>query len=352
MPPQTYISMIERTKNPVTIDQLIDDNNNNFSPLVDSSDLNKTVKVSNKSKRILKTSTFTFIAQGDFDIVWLNVLVFTVAHLFAIHYLIYGSIARDFAPSIALLFLGYFSGLGITAGAHRLWSHRSYKAKLPLRIFLMLAQTVAGQNCLYVWCRDHRVHHKFSETDADPHNTHRGFFFAHVGWLLRKKHPDVISQSDKLDFTDLLRDPVVYYQMKYYTPLYFIFAFALPFSLVYFSFNVSFTACMSMFIYRYIASLHSTWFVNSTAHMFGDQPYSHEQQARENSFVSFGAIGEGYHNYHHTFPFDYKTAEDGMKLNVTKHFIDLMAWTGQAYDLKTVSHVTVDSVKRKTALHT
>lgn len=77
-----------------------------------------------------------------------------------------------------------------------------------------IGQCIAGQNSLFVWCRDHRVHHKFSETDGDPHNTNRGFFFAHCGWLLRKKHPDVISKAKTLDFSDLLADPVVKFQKE------------------------------------------------------------------------------------------------------------------------------------------
>lgn len=68
------------------------------------------------------------------------------------------------------------ASIGVTGGAHRLWAHRSYKAKLPLRIILMLWQTMAFQNHIYEWCRDHRVHHKFTDTDADPHNAKRGTF--------------------------------------------------------------------------------------------------------------------------------------------------------------------------------
>lgn len=68
------------------------------------------------------------------------------------------------------------------------------------------------QNDIYEWCRDHRVHHKFSETDADPHNSKRGFFFAHMGWLCVRKHPDVLNKGSTVDLSDLLEDPVVYYQ--------------------------------------------------------------------------------------------------------------------------------------------
>lgn len=68
--------------------------------------------------------------------------------------------------------LGGLSGFGVTGGAHRFWTHRSYKANTPLRIILMLCFTLSGQNSIYEWVRDHRVHHKFSETDADPHNSY------------------------------------------------------------------------------------------------------------------------------------------------------------------------------------
>lgn len=103
---------------------------------------------------------------------------------------------------------------GITSGAHRLWAHRAYKAKLPLRIFLCICQTIALQNHIYEWVRDHRVHHKFTETDADPHNAARGFFFSHIGWLLVKKHKDVMIKGKTVDMSDLEADPVVRFQRK------------------------------------------------------------------------------------------------------------------------------------------
>ncbi|XP_018058472.1 PREDICTED: acyl-CoA desaturase-like [Atta colombica] len=88
--------------------------------------------------------------------------------------------------------LGTAAMIGVTAGTHRLWSHRSYKAKWPMRLILMIFQTIAFQDTIYQWARDHRVHHKFTDTDADPYNARRGFFFSHIGWLLIRKHPDIV----------------------------------------------------------------------------------------------------------------------------------------------------------------
>ena len=99
-----------------------------------------------------------------------------------------------------------------------------------------------------------------------------------------------------------------------------------------------------------MTALHSTWFVNSTAHMFGDRPYNKKIEPRENYWVSYGAFGEGYHNYHHSFPQDYSTSELGGKLNLTKRFIDFMALLGLAYNLRKASRDVVHKRKLKVML--
>lgn len=84
-------------------------------------------------------------------------------------------------------------------------------------MLMQVAALIVSQNDIYEWCRDHRVHHKFSETDADPHNAKRGFFFSHMGWLCVRKHPDVMTKGAAVDLSDLLEDPVVKYQKMYVT---------------------------------------------------------------------------------------------------------------------------------------
>lgn len=83
-----------------------------------------------------------------------------------------------------------------------------------LIFFFLSIKKKKKKNDIYEWSRDHRVHHKFSETDADPHNARRGFFFAHVGWLLCKKHPEVIRRGKTIDMSDVLQDPIVAFQRK------------------------------------------------------------------------------------------------------------------------------------------
>ncbi|XP_068153051.1 acyl-CoA Delta-9 desaturase [Drosophila tropicalis] len=242
----------------------------------------------------------------------------------------------------------WVSGIGITAGAHRLWSHKSYNASLALRILLAFAFSISGQRDAYTWALDHRIHHKFSETDADPHNAKRGFFFAHVGWLFLTPHPKVAAKRDVIDMSDLEADPVVMFQRKYNVPLFALCSIIIPVLVPWYFWQedlwMSFWINFNM---RFTWTLNVAFFVNSVAHMYGKRPYDKNIMSREAPIVSLLAMGEGWHNYHHVFPWDYKTGEFGSyTLNVTTGFIDLCARLGLASGRKVVSP---DMIKRRAA---
>nr|XP_033818476.1 stearoyl-CoA desaturase 5 [Geotrypetes seraphini] len=282
------------------------------------------------------------------DIVWRNVILMALLHLGAVYSLVLIPTAQLLTLLWAYLcFL--LTALGVTAGAHRLWSHRSYKAKLPLRIFLAAANSMAFQNDIFEWVRDHRAHHKFSETDADPHNARRGFFFAHIGWLFVRKHRDVIEKGGQLDFQDLVQDPVVRFQRKYYKTSVLIMCFLIPTLMPWYFWGESlWNSYFLATILRYTISLNVTWLVNSAAHLYGNRPYDKNINPRENTFVTFGAIGEGFHNFHHTFPFDYSASEFGLRLNPTTCFIDFMCLLGLASDCKQAPKHIILSRKERT----
>ncbi|PIK45813.1 putative stearoyl-CoA desaturase [Apostichopus japonicus] len=278
------------------------------------------------------------------EIVWTNLIIHTVLHATALYGLTVEIWRSQWYTLLFAFVLGWFSNLGITAGAHRLWSHKAYSAKLPLRIFLAIIASLSCQNSIYIWCRDHRVHHKFTETDGDPHNAKRGFFFSHVGWLIVKKHPEVIEKGAKLDYSDMLNDPVVKFQHKFYYPLILMISFVLPTVVPYFLWNESlWNAYFVAAVMRLVLTLNIGWCVNSVAHMWGNHPYDETIEPAENIAVSFFALGEGWHNYHHAFPFDYRASELPWKLNPTTQFIDLMHLIGQAYGLKYMSKEAIRS---------
>ncbi|KAL6737370.1 hypothetical protein Aduo_011019 [Ancylostoma duodenale] len=217
-------------------------------------------------------------------VVYRNVALFAALHVGSLIGLYQVVFQAKWQTVAWMVFLHIFGGLGITAGAHRLWSHRSYKATLPVRILLMIMNSSALQNDIIEWARDHRCHHKWTDTHADPHNTTRGFFFAHMGWLLVRKHPQIKEQGTKLDLSDLFADPVCTFQRK-----------------------------------------------------FGFKPYDKAISPVESVWTTVSAIGEGGHNFHHTFPQDYRTSEYSLKLNWTRLFIDTCAALGLVYDRKSFS---------------
>ncbi|OWY99637.1 Acyl-CoA desaturase, partial [Phytophthora megakarya] len=166
------------------------------------------------------------------------------------------------------------NGLGITMGAHRLWAHRSYKACGLVRFLLMLCNSMANQGTIFHWSRDHRVHHKYSDTSADPHNSGRGFFFAHMGWLLVKKDPKVVKAGEGLNYDDLWADWTVVLQEKLnpWGNLFMCFVFPMMVTM-HFAGENWFNALFVCGFLRYVLDLHATWLVNSATHFYGSAEY-------------------------------------------------------------------------------
>ncbi|XP_072746321.1 acyl-CoA Delta-9 desaturase-like isoform X2 [Anoplolepis gracilipes] len=283
------------------------------------------------------------------ELKWLNIVFIILLHVGMLYACFIFKWLEDLRTTIWIFIMAMIGAIGITAGAHRLWTHRAYKAKWPLRIILVLCYVSAGQNNLYDWIRDHRVHHKYTDTDADPHNSNRGFFFSHVGWLMMKKHLDVIRKGHQVDMSDILADPVAFFSYKYFSLLKFIFAFLLPVMVPVYGWNETwYRAFISQILIRYTLNLNCTWSVNSVAHIWGSKPYDAHINPTENRFVAILAFGEGWHNYHHVFPWDYKAAELGNYMfNITTMFIDIFAKIGWAYDLKQPSKELVRTIVMK-----
>nr|XP_034186890.1 acyl-CoA Delta(11) desaturase-like isoform X1 [Osmia lignaria] len=276
-------------------------------------------------------------------IIWRNVIGIIVLHFLPVYGFVNGYRDAKFWTWIWSIAYGLVAGVGVTAGAHRLWAHRSYSAKVPLRIFLAYLYCMAGQTHFYKWIRDHRTHHRYTETTADPHDARRGFFFSHIGWLMVKRHPSVKKYGSKIDMTDVASDPVIKFYDKYYEIIMVWLCFVQPILLPVFMWGETWFISIHATLIRYVWSLHATFIVNSFAHMWGNRPYNRRVKPTENAAVSFFALGEGWHNYHHSFPWDYKAAELGAySLNPTTAFIELMARVGFAYNLKTPSKVLVD----------
>ena len=226
------------------------------------------------------------------------------------------------------LILFSFSEISITGGYHRLWSHKSYKASKLLEIFYLFFGTMASQSNVLKWARDHRTHHRCEENDGDPYNINKGFWHAHIWWLFNDYDTltkDQLIITDKLYMDDLKNNNLLLFQEKYFGELWVFIALIIPTYFCYF-WNDMYNGFFFNFI-RIFFNLHITWCVNSLAHYTGSKPYKVTLKAVDNLFVSILTFGEGWHNYHHSFPKDYRASPPNV-YNPTTNFIDLTYFIG------------------------
>jgi stearoyl-CoA desaturase (delta-9 desaturase) len=264
---------------------------------------------------------------------WLNITVFTLTGLITlIGVPAYAFIHGFDGWQIAAMIIGIaFCEISITAGYHRLWSHRAYEAHWLLRLMLAIGGTFATQNSILHWASDHRRHHRHVDDDKkDPYSAGRGFWYSHIGWMLRDYDSDHDWQYKNC--RDLKADPIVMWQHRYYMPLVLGLNFGIPVLLGLWHGDV-----LGMLLLAGVARLaishHLTFFINSLAHIWGRQPYTDSNSSRDNGVLAFLTMGEGYHNYHHSFQRDYRNGIRWWQFDPTKWLIRSMAWLGLAKNL-------------------
>ncbi|XP_063897096.1 acyl-CoA Delta-9 desaturase [Helicoverpa armigera] len=296
--------------------------------------------------KILKNTEKVFGFKNE--VKWYNTIFISMYHVFGFYWCwLYAFPVKELTVFFAIL-MYCINATGITCGVHRLFTHRSYKAIPALKIFLVICFCSAGQNSIYEWVRDHRLHHKFSDTDADPHNANRGFFFSHIGWLMMKKNEEVKKQGKKIDMSDIEGDEIIMFQKKYHTFLKLFFCYILPISLNIYLWNEDWKCAIAWQAFiRFLFVFHAELSVNSFAHLYGYQPYNKTIVPKENAFVSSVSFGEGWHNYHHSFPFDFKAAEFCDRFNWSTNMIRWWARQGWAYDLKEATPEMVSSLMKR-----
>jgi len=212
----------------------------------------------------------------------------------------------------------FATGLSITAGYHRLWSHRAYKANFAMRVFYAAFGAMALQNSILMWGSMHRVHHRHvDDEDQDPYSARRGLWFSHLGWMLRD-YP-----SSKVDFSnarDLLDDPVVAFQHKHYLVIALGMNILFPLAIGALTGDPWGTLVLAG-LFRLVMNHHFTFFINSLAHYWGRRPYTDANSARDNDILALVTFGEGYHNFHHLFQWDYRNGIRWWQFDPTKWWI-------------------------------
>jgi stearoyl-CoA desaturase (delta-9 desaturase) len=229
------------------------------------------------------------------------------------------------------IFLFYLAAtnMSVTAGYHRLFAHRAYECRRVVKLFYLLFGAATFQHSVLSWASDHRRHHQHIDRDGDPYNIRRGFFWAHIGWLLVNDHkPERFG-----NVPDLVADPLVRFQHRFYMPIAIVMGFGLPLA-VGAAIGHPWGCLLWAGVIRTVVGHHSTFLVNSLAHTLGTRPYSLAVSARDSVVTALLTFGEGYHNFHHRFAADYRNGVRRYQWDPTKWLIRGMAATGCAWNLR------------------
>jgi stearoyl-CoA desaturase (delta-9 desaturase) len=240
------------------------------------------------------------------------------------------------------------AGMSITAGYHRLFSHKAYDCHPLIKFFYLCFGAGAFQNSILKWGSDHRLHHQKVDSDTDPYNIKEGFWYAHVGWIVVKKNSEVKDRYAK----DFYADRMIMWQHKFYIPLAIFTGFILP------------AICGELFFHSWLGGLavagfarvvmlhHSTFFINSLCHYIGTTPYTDTNSAKDSWIMAILTFGEGYHNFHHYFQADYRNGIRWYHFDPTKWLIQSLNKVGLTYRLRHTSDEKIVEAKMEMKLKT
>ncbi|HLX47876.1 MAG TPA: acyl-CoA desaturase [Streptosporangiaceae bacterium] len=241
---------------------------------------------------------------------------------------------------LAIVFY-YISGLGISMGFHRYFTHLSYKAKRPMRIALAVAGSLAFEGPLLNWVADHRRHHKYSDREGDPHSPWRfgddwkalakGFGFAHMGWLFQGNRT-----SQQKYCPDLLADPAIRRISRYFMPFATasLLLPALAGGLWSMSPRGALTALFWAGLVRIALLQHVTWSINSVCHTFGREEFTSRDKARNVSWLAIASFGESWHNLHHADPTCARHGALKGQIDISARLIWFFEKLGWVYDVR------------------
>jgi stearoyl-CoA desaturase (delta-9 desaturase) len=241
--------------------------------------------------------------------------------------------------SEALVFVAmtFVIGTAISGGYHRLFSHRAYKASWPVRFLFLCFGAAAFENSALKWSSDHRIHHQHVDTDKDPYNIGEGFWYAHWTWVMEEKvHPIA-------GVADLEKDPLVQWQHRHFFKIGAVVAL-IPVGIGLATGNVLGHLIFGL-VLRIVMTHHTTFFINSAAHMFGSRPYTDANTARDNWLLAPLTYGEGYHNFHHQWQWDYRNGALWYQWDTTKWLLNGLAWMGLVHGFRRVSDAAMTQAR-------
>ena len=223
---------------------------------------------------------------------WITAIPIWGFHVLAVAALFYFSWTN---LAVALVMWWIIGSLGIGLSFHRQLTHRGFQSPAWLKNILAVFGTMALQGSPKDWITTHRLHHQFTETELDPHSPRFGFFFAHMGWVLRGTSQENGVEIERRYVPDLLRDKFLVTLSKFWF---------LPTVIT--GIILGLIGGWSMVLWGVFVPVtfgwHFTWFVNSVNHVWGSKRFQTADDSTNNFFVAMVSFGEGWHNNHHANP--------------------------------------------------
>ncbi len=273
---------------------------------------------------------------------WVNTTFIAATHLIAVFAIVYLAAIHFSWWTLGLALLwGPLCGISITGGYHRLFSHRAYRATWIMRAFYLFFGAGAFQNSALKWSVDHRIHHRHVDQEKDPYNIEKGFWWAHIGWILF--HPDEEVELSKAK--DLWDDRLVRFQHRFYLPIAIFSSFVLP-GLLGLLWGDPLGAVLVAGFLRLALIWNATFSINSVAHLIGSRNYSLANTARDSIVTALISLGEGYHNFHHRFQSDYRNGVRWYHYDPTKWWLWTLSKVRLVKDLKRVPREAIEAARQ------
>lgn len=268
-------------------------------------------------------------ARRHDDILYPEALPFVLVHLACVAALWTGVTVEAVLLGLGLYVVRMF---GITAGYHRYFSHRTFKAGRGFQFVLaLLAQSSAQRGALW-WAAKHRRHHKHSDTELDVHSPARsGFLHAHVGWIFTRGHQD----TDLAAIPDFAKYPELRWLNRHY--------YVMPAGLAFLTWLAAgWPGLVVGFCWSTVATWHATFCINSLAHVAGRRRYVTGDDSRNNWLLAILTLGEGWHNNHHAYQSSARQGFRWWEIDPTYYALKGLERLGLVWDL----HTPPDSVLR------
>lgn len=275
-----------------------------------------------------------------------------------IHFVAIRNIKNIRKPSFLMNVILYILfSVGITGGYHRLYTHASFQAPFLIRMVFLLLGTAAFQMPAIGWCSKHRMHHRFENSNKllDPYSIQKfckddckkicrkphmilNFLYAHCMWLFIDNTPKFKEQQkhiiDEMKNVEWKNDySILLLQQKYYFMIMSLLTFVIPILISKKIFKDSWKSSIGATFLRVIVIWHSTYFINSLAHLFGSRK-DRNLTAVNSHLYGILTMGGGYHNYHHQYPKDYYASENLKCFNLTAWLLRSLKFVGLIHDTR------------------